>query len=299
MSDRTPYTSSAYVDLSHVAGSTVSERLVFFDASKLTNTFQVPIEIREIRLTARTNRPNFLNIQPSPASIVSIEGKMGGHDLTDGFVPMSIMAPNRAYPAIGGDFDDTYASTGVGGTILTSTRRILLRTPIYLKPKAGFRFAASIPIGVMMAGYSDDFTVRVYVTIIGKFMLSTDQIPMTHDLPIISHTELHSTKKISFQNELRNPIGKSITVYRLVGATNNGDSNQGSTFTFTLPDGTPLSEEALSFPRIFGQMKVAPVSFVMHGSDRIAVRMVTQNSGDAATEVYRIGLFGTRPEFVR
>jgi len=312
--NRSPFTSTASISMTFTPGSALSGKPIPFDSYRLTNTTRVPVKVQEIRILARaTMDVGTPASNPMVAPFVFLEGKLGKHYLTDGRVPMAVVAPYRYRQDnnIGGgnDLDDLYAATTTNNVVVV-TRRIVLTRPLYLRPGVGFNFTGSIPGDPLLLGLiTTAFTVNLFVTLVGQFMGPGESIPETHDVPIISAVQLGQSNRISLEGDLRNPLSVPITVHRFVGSRPTTSDptilarsrTEGTTIDFRFPDDSPYSEDALDFVHVFGQLRVWPVKFTMDGNKRITAR-ISRNAAedDGSTRVaYQVGLFGTRPEIVQ
>jgi hypothetical protein len=304
--------SSASVNLNFVSGGSFSGAQAQFDAAKLINTWRVPIEVRELRvmIEARATRRIF----PSPW--INLEMKLGRHYLTDGRVPISIMAPYRTFDEFDGgtfQFDNTTIVEGV------SQRRIIFPKPLVLPPGLGFMASASLPPTDFFTTslFNVDFAAVVHLSMIGRLFSRGDRVPRTNDVPIISHVTLTQSKLQSFETDLRNPLSDRIRVHRMIGAkirSRGDDVNMSAEAWFEdsndvtnsidirFPDGSAASEMPIEFASLFGQCRVWPASFDMDPSARIRAKipaLATEVGGDAVYRTgYQIALFGTRPEVI-
>ncbi|HSN69531.1 MAG TPA: hypothetical protein VLV48_09815 [Thermoanaerobaculia bacterium] len=309
-SHRTPFASISSVALRFVTGGSFSGARAAFDSSLTTNLFRVPIEIRELRI--------MLDAQPDAAvatgrfdlaPFVNIAAKLGKHHLTDGDVPVSIVAPYRFQQVRSGTgliLDSASRRTIANSAVATvTTRRIHLHEPLILPPGLGFSFVASIPLSAYWTDvFGVSFTANVYVAMIGQFLAPGEKISGMNQIPIISYTEIGSaTKKVSFEEELRNPLSVPIRVRRIVGARPVVSANQlhnlvgGRTaqVKLTFPDSAAASEDTINVSSVFGQQRVWPVDLTLPANTRIRASTDTSSS----TLRNQIGLYGTRPEVIQ
>lgn len=303
--NRIPVASTTSVALTYTDATFAGARATF-DSAKLMNTYRVPIEVTALRMLVEP-RPSGVVTNLILSPFVRLELKLGRHYMTDGAVPISIMAPYRMWEQRKESFLTANDPTEL------SMRTIVLPRPIYLKPGMGLSGHAEIVADEMTTGaaaFGQDFTVNVHLAMIGRFLEDNGRVPEMHDVPMISHTQLTGTHPRSLEEELRNPLSKSLRVHRLTG-TIASQSVGGATswreaystlFASTVfhtveiafPNSDALSESEMEFAHIFGQMRTYPCSFDLPANTRLRAKSRLTDAGYGL----QIGLFGTRPEVV-
>lgn len=330
MASRPPFTATAQTTLTY-DGTTASDAAVTLDSQRLTNQTRFPVEIREMRIMARGNFANLFSNQQQgtvneASPIVALDIKLGRYYITDGLTPMSVMAPVRfRSDFISRAIDDAYQISSYYDTTVAN-RRIVFRKPLYLRPGVGFRVNAAIPtMPVLLGVVTRSFTVVVAVTLIGRYLLPSDPIPKTHDVPFFSAAWLSQNKTVSLEMDLDNPLEKPLDLTRIVGVKvvslfNAGNPPQAGVFIdpgsfspettveISLPTLEKLAEDPFDFPQLFGQGKTLPFSYRLPGSERIRMRLGpnAQEVDNSASyfgyqtnrTIYQFGLLGSRPEDV-
>lgn len=318
-SPRLPFTTTSTAALAYDATS-ASDAPVQFDQERLTNTTRFPVEIREIRICARMSMvPGgpALFYPSDPSVALALEGKLGQNYITDGLVPMSVLAPYRyhmVYLWWNTPCDDIY--TVNTAFITVANRRIVLRKPVYLRPGVGFRFQAAIPITPVLQGIiGQPFTINAYVTLVGRYMAPTDSVPRQHEVPFFSYAWASQAKRVTLEGDLNNPLTKPLTVTRLVGArvrvTHDGTGDRfvplgnfatATTVEITNPELEKLSEDPINFPNLFGQAHTLPYPKMLGVNERIRARLgVNANDAEVAGTsrvIYQFALHGYRSEVV-
>jgi hypothetical protein len=326
MPSRPPFATNAQVLLTYNA-TNASDTPVALDSHRLTNMTRFPVEIREIRLMAKGNFNALAGAggtgaisEASPA--VHLDIKLGRYYVTNGFTPISIMAPVRfRSDYIARALDDAY-SVGSPLDTTTANRRIVLRKPLYLRPGVGFRVNAAIPTAPFLLGViAGTFTVTLSVALIGRYLLPTDPIPKTHEVPFFSYAWLSQNKLTSLEMDLDNPLEKTLDLTRIVGVkvltTHNvgfGDEQffiDPQAFTtpveISYPTLEKVTEDPCIFTQLFGQGRTLPFAYKLPGSERVRIRLgVNAQEADNSTvyagttnrTVYQFGLLGSRVEDV-
>lgn len=285
-SSRLPFVKTATVSLQISPGFTAS--VAQFDAAALMNTLRTPVEVREIRI--------MVNGSFSSPQFVYLEGKFGKDYITDGLVPISVVAPYR----IQSDVIDSYIDN-VGGPDIASgasVRRIILPKPLFVPPGRGFNFTASISADKMIGVGATTATVYVTIAIVGRYLSEWDAAPKFNDVPMISSVMLTTAKPASLETDLRNPLSKDLRVRWFIGAIAPSARNTpaGATLEVKFPDSSPASEDPIDFTReLFGQMRVWPASTILPANSRVRTRIVGLTNTQFG---YQVALFGTRPEVV-
>lgn len=303
-----PFIMSSSVSLAYVSGGSFGGVAVPFDTSKFVNGYKLPVEIREIRIMLASRTTNAVLLA---TPVVCLDMKLGRYQMTDGAVPVSILSPYRVS-------DDPQTDTSrfeindAGQVESISFRRLVLPKPIILVPGAGFSAISSIPMNELLntARFDTAFTAVVNLTFVGRFMPCAAKNQSTNSIPIISHTQLSQTKRVSAETELRNPLGVPIRVHRVIGARVISDpftqtlapsfASLDASIDLRFPDNTASAETPADFPRIFGQSRAWPVSFDMPAAARIRAQIGSNATEalDATFAAYQIALFGTREEAI-
>lgn len=282
-----------------------------FDSQELMNTFRVPFEVRDIVVTVDATPviPTIANVAP----FIFIEGRFGQHYITDGHVPISLLAPYKVASEVG-LFPTSMVEIGPGGLYeFFATRRIHLPKPIVVPPGMGFVFNVRIPqqelLTKAIADGVGDWDANVYLSLVGRTLDARDPIPKTNVLPFISHTILSQTTPRSIETNLRNPLTKPIDVKHFIGvrvaedvsgfpATAETSVGNGTTISLRFPDTSLASESPADvIGAEFGQMRIWPSRFAMPENSRI-IATLSPNAAEATGTVYEIGLFGTREEAI-
>lgn len=296
MTPRLPYVSEASIALGLYSLNGAGTPPVAFDATKLMNTFRVPIEVSELTfMTLETG--SVADILP----LMQVSIKLGRQSITDDFVPLFTIAPYKV------TYGDSYVSSAAGHTT-ASIRRLMFPKPIVLAPGQGFGIQARIPAVTDLAASALTSNATVKVGMIGRLLTETDRLPSVNLLPIISAVELSQSHRRSLEMELRNPLTKAIDVRRLVYgpwdysvdavfAHFSSLENTAATITLRYPNGDLLTPDADLLPRreMFSPVQVCPIRFKLEGGARLDA------SVSAATEAgtkshFQIALFGTREE---
>jgi hypothetical protein len=311
MDPRTPVAFGTSARCSFVSGA-FNPVSVPFDSSKLLNTYRTPIEVREILVNTITYS---YDGKVDASYLTYLEGKFGQNYITDGPTPIALLSPHKVDATGQGDIHLIENSDPV----YVACRRIILPKPLYLPSGKGFSFVASIQPSefttkINTLGYN--FDVDVFVGIVGRFLTASDPRPKSNLVPMFSHAEMTQNRRISIETELRNPLTKPLRVKRLIGVSprwgtvpgsminvNGYESySTGTEIEFKLPDGSPLSEDAIDFKRgIFGQMRVMPCDFELPANSRIRAQIgvnASENGGIAGIIGYQVALFGTREEMI-
>lgn len=300
-SSRIPFVKTATVSLRISSGFTAS--MAQFDAAALMNVLRTPVEVREIRVMVDT-RPDAAGGGAVDASgFVYLEGKFGKDYITDGQVPISVVAPYR----LQSDLIDSYRDN-IGGFDVTDTvsvRRVILPKPLFVLPGKGFNFTASISSDKMITTTTRAATVYVTIAIVGRYLAPNDPHPKFNDVPLISSVMLTTVKTASLETDLGNPLEKDLRVRWLSGAvqlntgnryTPNPTAASGVTIEAKFPDSSPASEDPIDFTReLFGQMRVWPANTILPANTRIRARVIGLTNAQLG---YQVALFGTRPEVV-
>lgn len=300
-SSRIPFVKTATVSLRISSGFTAS--VAQFDAAALMNVLRTPVEVREIRIMVDTRPDLSAGGSVDATGFVYLEGKFGRDYITDGQVPISVVAPYR----LQSDLIDSYRDS-IGGFDVTpnvSVRRIILPKPLFVPPGKGFNFTASISADKMITTTTLGATVYITIAIVGRYLAPNDPAPKFNDVPMISSVMLTTAKVASLETDLRNPLSKDLRVRWFIGAvqSNSGaryipitTAASGVTFEAKFPDSSPASEDPIDFTReLFGQMRVWPANMILPANQRIRTRII----GLANTQLgYQVALFGTRPEVV-
>lgn len=307
--NRIPFATTTSVSLSYVAASFAGVK-ADFDTSKLINSFRVPIEVMALRILIEP-RPSEAVTDLVLAPFIYLEAKLGKHYLTDGPVPVSILAPYRKWEA----GQEVFATADDFSQL--SMRTIVLPRPLFLRPGVGFAVQASIPADSFTSGtnaFASNFSVNVHVAVLGRFIGDGEKIPEMHELPMVSFGQMEDRQKyLLLETDLRNPLSKSIRVHRLTGTKivshNPGTEVMNEEFTtrsttdfFQLryPDGSlAMSEDRIEFTHVFGQMRTWPASFDLAANQRLVARVTKSALGGTAVRGFQIGLFATRPEVVQ
>lgn len=309
-SARIPFAVSDSVRLSYVAASFAGAQAQF-DSAKFKNTYRVPIEVSVIRVLIVPLPSELITGDLRPIPFIRLEAKLGNDYMTDGPVPVSVLAPYRIWEETLEDYPRTNDFSEI------SMRSIFLPRPLFLKPGSGFNLIASIPNDEFTASFPTDFDVDVYVSIIGRFLAPGDKIPEMHHVPMVSFVQLsQGTKRVSVETDLRNPLTKTIQVHRLVGSRPRAralaseelidawENDGGGSFyvptelDVRFPDGTAMTEIPIAFEHVFGQLRTWPAPFELGPNERIRAQ-INRNTGEPARCGYQIALFATRPEVVR
>jgi hypothetical protein len=303
---RNPFASSTEATIAFTApGATFGGARTQIDPSPLTNTFRMPIEIREIHVLIRTEYG--INSLLTAAQSIYIDAKFGKHSITDGPVPLDVVAPFKVS-------EDNFGINQVSATTATRAerRRIVLPKPLIVLPGMGFNAVLTIPPNEFLATFDTTFTSIVTITMIGRFLSPADKLPEFNDVPMISHVQLSQTHRVSLENELQNPLTGPIKVHRMMGSvfyqqTIGGGSDfirtlwesRGTTIQLHFPDSEVMSEDFVEFPRLFGQCRLWPNGiFEMPGNTRIRaeISLNALDTTETANTGYHVSLFGTRQE---
>lgn len=290
---------------------------VSFDASRYVNTFRTPIEVRELSIVVESRGASGNEV--AAPNITYLSMKLGRHFMTDGFVPISVLAPYKLSAGGNSSYSETYPiDAASGGLAAVYLRRMLFPTPLILKPGEAFGFQARIPSIPLLINDAVSTTILVRIAMIGRFLTANDRIPATNRVPMISFVEMTQAKRMSFETDLRNPLDAELDVHHLIlspwyrqtstGAAydiedfnGNGTVGVGSTLALRFPHGELINSDADLIPlrEIFSPMHVCPIKFTLPRASRIQASLGANASevvGQALPTAYQIALFGTREE---
>lgn len=306
MNPGNPFVTVSTVSIPFVAGVFGSPS-VQFDVSKLSNVWRMPIELREIRFLLETR--SVVSIAASP--VVHVEMKFGKSYMTDGPVPISILAQHAV-------LDDSLSGIQIDATPTLdsiSRRRIVLPKPMIMLPGKSVLATASIPPNPFMtaARFNTAFVARLHIALVGRFLPDGSRLPEVNHVPIISHVELTQERRISLEDDFRNPLATPIQIHRVIGERVRSSPTilrpvyaiaavPQSSISFRFPNAETASELPAGFENVFSQNRVWPAKFDLGPSDRVRVQIEANSAetppADGTFFGYQVAMIGTRVEAI-
>ena len=185
-----------------------------FDLAALTNTYRVPMEVREIHWTVVTPGVAETSRAATPGAFIAATLASGKDILTRDFTHLAMMG--RAYGASSG------ALSGGGGELETEFLvsaghyRWVFPRPMILLPGQGVRAYVRFDIPTsLVGGISAAVTsVTVTISIVGRYFAGA--LPAVRCVPYVSEFVASAARSASLAEELYNPFASPLQVQRFL-----------------------------------------------------------------------------------
>ncbi len=312
--------------------------LAQFDTQALSNQIAAPISIHSLQFDLAipenviTGLPAWRAFSPTAIALAAqISGRVGLHDLTNGYTSIVALGPSRRSELEVPSFfaDGVYFGPSDDTASLASQVAWRFDRPLILRPGVGFDFTARLdPVSLSYMGLPDGITsyqaATLTISAIGEILPKSAKVPASQMVPFAAGGTIVSPggspipqfDVFSGEGSLVNRLAKDVQGHRIVGTrffTPNSAAVPNVAFLYdgqgaygqdrlemTFPGGRALSGNGpIPVESVFGRTHALSGDFDFPAGQRVVVRWLGASRSTGATAArlqYTLAALGDRAE---